>query len=305
MAANYTVHVVNPCRGRVAVEEHSRSCPKPSKKKGRAKKKATKKRGTAAKKETETMAKKKKRSRRRKNPAPAMLAANPRRKRRAAGSRRRRRRRNPEGGIVSRTSELALLPIGMLTKEVLPSILGELVTAAVVRKWGTAWGSGILNGSGNSAYAGQSWGAWNYGLQVLSGWAGAQLLNRSGRRDMARNFYRGAWEAAVRRFVWTEFIAQSPTLVGYFGSPVGMVRDDPYGNRWYATPQGWSAMQGLHGAGPYGDELVTSAAYGDELVTAANMGHALPEADARTARSAEHLGTGYRSPYQAAYSYQG
>lgn len=303
MANSYTVHVVNPCKGRVAVSEHDRSCPTP--KKARAKKK--KQRGAAARKATDMAKKKKKRSKRRKNPAPAMLAANPRR-RRASGSggrRRRRRRRNPEGGIVSRTSELALLPIGMLTKEVFPSLLGELVTAAVVRKWGTAWGSGILNGSGNSAYAGQSWGAWNYGLQVLSGWAGAQLLNRSGKREMARNFYRGAWEAAVRRFVWTEFIAQSPTLVGYFGSPVGMVRDDGMGNRWYATPQGWSAMQGLHGAGPYGDELVTSAAMGDELVGGGSYGHALPEADAITARRAEHLGTGYRSPYQAAYSYQG
>ena len=140
----------------------------------------------------------------------------------------------------------------------------------------------------------------NYAIMIGQGYLVASMLRRSGRSGMAHAYYRGAWEAALRRFLWTEVIAQNQWAVSTFGSPVGMVSDDAYGNRWYQTPTGWSAMMG----GDFGDSLVTDSALGGELVTESPLGHALPGADPIASRSAAYRGDGYANPYHSAYSYQ-
>lgn len=273
--------------------------------KTKPKRKTTTKPKTTAEQQTlfgdDTMSKSKtkpKRKRRRKNPTPNPA---PRRASRSGGgSRRRRRRRNPE--LVSRSSDAALLPLGMLANEVAPAIIAELVGSALARRFGAAWGQGIFTGSADSAYAGQRWSMSNYAIMIGQGYLVGNMLRRSGRASMAHAYYRGAWEAAMRRFVWTEIIAQNANAVAWFGAPVGMVQDDSYGNRWYATPQGYAAMMG--GADGFGDSLVAESPLGDSLVAESPLGHALPGADPIAARSASYRGDGYQDPYHSSYSYQ-
>lgn len=273
--------------------------PKPKRKrKGKSKSKAQEpQQQTLFRTENSSMPKKSKtRRRRRRNPTP-----NPAPRRAAGVSRRRRRRRNPE--LVSRTSDSAILPLGMIANECAPAVLAELVGAALARRFGAQWGQGVFTGSADSAYAGQRWSMSNYAIMVGQGYLVANMLRRSGRSTMAHAYYRGAWEAVLRRFLWTEVIAQNQWAVSTFGSPVGMVSDDAYGNRWYQTPTGWQAMMG-GGGGDFGDALVTETALGDTLVEESPLGHALPGADPVAASRAAYRGDGYANPYHSSYSYQ-
>lgn len=247
------------------------------------------------------------RRKRRSNPAPAPAAPRRRRRRNPSGSRRR-RRRNPMG---PQTFGVGSYPL----KNLIPVILASLAQSYVVRKWGDAWGTGIMSPTPlpGSGYRGQSWSLKNYILAGLTGWLGAKLMGRTKMgAGWAQIWWRTSVESMATRLVWTEMIARSQwgqTNFGAVQASPGDVRDDANGNRWLMGANGqWVSMQGygeLVQAGPLG-ELVQAGplgryAGGYRPAPYAGFGHLMAEdtSDARNTQ-AQELGIGSRDPYLAA-----
>ncbi len=291
-------------------------------------------------KKGKTMAKKKRkkstrRRKRRRNPAtPARTSrarAPARRRSSRAAPRRRRRRCNP--GSRGRA-----WPYGYGPQQMLWYGLGHLAQAFAVRRFGDAWGKGVMGKNAASPYAGQGWSFKNYLIAVITGYVGAKAIERTKwGKVAAEQVWRSAVDNVIIRMMWTEVLGRSKWAQDTFGQSdaeqmaalrqmngygnlvpagalgayhaanpgygatdaSGSVYDDGQGGRFVMNDQGqWVAMQGTG----YGN-LVPAGALGSDYETIAGMGALLDVdvADKAFDMQSRLMNQGATDPYVAVY----
>jgi len=283
---SFRVHIMNPKRRR---RRKANAKPKAKPRKAKATMQTNPRRRRRRRKNCETSA------------APV---SNPRRRRRRSARRRnpvsfgrRRRRRNPEGfggGIMSEVNRF------------LPRLLGKLFVAFLVKRWG-GQGSLMSPTAMQSPTLGGSWTMGQYVLAAVGAHLGAKVF---GRFINAEQFKQGAYDLILTKLVWTEGLSRSPWLQATFGAAEGEVKYNEQTGQMEIFQGGrWQMMQGYDDMS--GSDLVTASPLDGELVAASPLdgsasygyGHLLPaNADAATVRAGMYTGSGYVSPYHAAYS---
>jgi hypothetical protein len=181
-----------------------------------------------------------------------------------------------------------LLNLNGLIGELTPSLgrlAGKLAVAFAVRRWGS--GGGLFGTPSVSPTQGESWGPGQYLTAVLAMHFGAKLF---GRFVAPAEFRRGAADLITSKLVWTEGISRMPMMQQAFGGPV---RLDDGGQVWVDQGGQWDAMQGLV-EGSALDGLVEGSAL--------DGGWLPPGTDSQFALRAAYQGSGYASPFQAAYT---
>ena len=285
---------------------------KPAKKKAAKKKPAKKKASKTNPRKKKPVAKKKKKkpSNRRKRPATKAKSAP------------RRSKKNPA----------LTLDIKQPFMHFLPRTIGQMVTAAVVYKWGDpAQGS-------MSPTAGYQWSMKNYFIGYITSLVGGELIGRfAGKRAWGQQFYNGGVELMTTKALWTEVFARVPMLHQYLGQGEGRsaefqalaaqategdVIEDPNGTTWLLQNGQWVSMQGspyqakgLAGHDPYApkelagvltDEDYLGGVLTDEdylgRIREVQMGHAMPSDTSRSyATQSQYQDTGSPDPFHNLY----
>lgn len=292
----FTVHVMNP--------RHKTGAKKSTKKKSSKKKsakKVTRRRMTSAKVTTtgtayavgkkKTMARRRKKATRRRRSARRAAPTRTitrRRRRNPTPPKRRRRRSNPSmrGGLTAVVSEF---------QNSLPRLMGKLAAAWAVRRWSSSPG-GMFGVAHTSPTAGEGWSFPQYLIAGAVALWGPPLVSRF---LNASEFRRGVVDLMAEKLVWTELIARNSWAVQQFGTgDVGI--NNSTGQAWVNQNNRWNAMQGLVEQTPL-DGLVEQTAldgpndyqYGQLLPSNTSIG---------VQRAGKWSGSGYTSPYHAAYS---
>jgi hypothetical protein len=154
-----------------------------------------------------------------------------------------------------------------------------------------------------SPQLGTSWTLWQYGASIVALNLASSFV---GRFVNAAEFRRGGMDLVLTKLVWTEGIARMPRLQQAFGSD-GQIQIDAQGQAWIQQGGRWTAMQGYQG---YGDSLVQSSALDGVVERSAldgdtdySYGHLLPAGTSvEQATQAAYTGSGYTSPYHAAFT---